>query len=89
MQTFNTVFACGTTKQRQRWETGIAPLTIGDFHHHRFFKLIHAEDAVIKGLRIAFDQVEIFRTLFQAFKLVGNQGQIRHNDGVSGWAIKC
>ena len=83
MQGFNAVFTRGAAKQRQRREARITPLAVGNLHHHRFFQLVHAEYAIVKGLRIAFDQIEIFRTILQPFKLLGNLRQIRHHDGMA------
>ncbi|CNU78096.1 Uncharacterised protein [Salmonella enterica subsp. enterica serovar Bovismorbificans] len=71
METFNTVLARRTAKNRQRRKTRITPLTVGNFHDHRLFQLVNAEYAVIKRLRIAFDQVQIFRAVGQTFKLFG------------------
>ncbi len=88
VQTFNAAFTRGTAKQRQRREARITPLAVGDFHYHRFFQLVDAKDAVIERLRIPFDQIEIFRAIFQPFKLVSNQGEIRHHDSVAGRAIQ-
>ena len=88
VQAFNTVFTRGAAKQRQFREARIAPLAIGDFHHHRFFQLVDAEYAVIKRLRIPFDEVEIFRAVFQPCKLVRNQRQIRHHNRVTGWTVQ-
>ncbi|MNL19294.1 hypothetical protein D3C87_1404870 [compost metagenome] len=69
MQAFDAVFTRGAAKDRQRREARITPLAIGDFHHHRFFQFVYAEYAVIKGLRVPFDQIEIFRTFFKPFQL--------------------
>ena len=88
MQAFNAAFTRGAAKQRQFREARIAPLAIGDFHHHRFFQLVNAEYAVIKRLRISFDEVEIFRAVFQPCKLVRNQRQIRHHNRVTGWTVQ-
>ena len=73
MQGFDTAFARSTTKNRHRREAGITPLTLGGFHHHRFFKFIDAENAVIKRLRIPFDEIEVFRAIRQPIKLLSNQ----------------
>ena len=70
VQRFDAVFTGGAAKQRQRRETRIAPLAVGNLHHHRFFQLIDAEYAVIEGLRIAFDQIQVFRAIFQPFELL-------------------
>ncbi len=83
MQGFDTAFARGTTKNRHRREAGITPLTLGGFYYYRFFQLINAENAVIKRLRIPFDEIEIFRTIRQSFKLFGDQRQIRHHDSMT------
>ncbi len=89
VQAFDAAFARGAAKQRQFREAGVAPLTVGDFDHHRFFQLVDAEYAVIERLRIPFDQVEIFRAIFQTGKLLRNQRQIRHHDRVTRRAIQC
>ena len=72
MQGFDTAFTRCTTKNRHLREAGITPLTLGGFHHHRIFQFINAEDAIIKRLRIPFDEIEIFRAIRQPFKLFGN-----------------
>lgn len=64
-------FSRAARKNRQRRKTRITPLTVGNFHDHRLFQLVNAEYAVIKRLRIAFDQVQIFRAVGQTFKLFG------------------
>ncbi|MPM76409.1 hypothetical protein SDC9_123407 [bioreactor metagenome] len=48
MQRFDTVFSRRTAKQRYGREARVAPLAIGNLHHHRFFQFVDAEDAVIK-----------------------------------------
>ncbi len=88
MQAFDAAFTCGAAKQRQRRKARITPLAIGNFHHHGLFQFVDAKDAVIERLRIPFDQIEIFRAIFQAFKLVSDQRQIRHHDSVAGRTIQ-
>ena len=88
MQGFNAVFTCRAAKQRQRREARITPLAIGNLHHHRFFQLVDAEYAVVKGLRIAFDQIEIFRAIFQPLKLLGYPRQIRNHDRMARRTIQ-
>ena len=73
MQGFNAALPRGTTKNWYCREAGITPLTFSGFHHHRFFQLIHAEDAVIERLRIPFDEIEIFRAICQSFELPGDE----------------
>ena len=88
VQALDAAFARGAAKQRQLREAGVTPLTVGNFHHHRFFQLVDAEHAVIERLRIPFDQVEIFRAIFQAGKLLRNQRQIRDHNRVAGWTVQ-
>ncbi len=83
MQQLQLILTRGTTKQRHFWKTRIAPLPLGDFHHDGFFQLFNAKYAVIKRLRIAFDQVEIFGTIFQSRQLLADQGEIRHDNRVT------
>ena len=89
MEALNTAFTRGTAKQRQFREAGVTPLAVSDFHHHRFFQLVNAKHAVIERLRIPFDQIEIFRAIFQPGELVRNQRQIRHHNRVTGWTVQC
>ena len=88
MQTLNAAFTRGAAKPRQRREARVAPLAIGHLNDNRFFQLIDAEYAVIEGLRIALDQIEIFRTIFQPFQLFGDLRQIGYHDRVTRRAIQ-
>ena len=88
VQALNAAFARGAAKQRHRREARITPLAVGGLHHYRFFQLVDVEHAVIEGLRIPFNEVEIFRAIFQPFQILGDLRQIRHHDRMARRTIQ-
>ncbi len=88
VQLLQLIFTRGAAEQRHLGKAGIAPLTLRHLHHHRVLQLFHGEDAVVERLRIALNQVEIFRALFQTVELLAHQRQIRHHDSVARRAVE-